>query len=403
MGILFSIIAVLCVFGFLEFQAHRKNIKRIPIRIHVNGTRGKSSVTRLIAAGLRGGGIRTLAKSSGTAAAIIYPDGHEELIARRGNANIIEQLEIFEVARDEKAEAVVIECMAIRPDFQKLCEEKIVRSTHGVITNVRADHLDVMGPRIQDVAEALSGTLPEEGEAVFTAESEGVMRDILAANAARHNKRLIHIYPDSVTDSMMSGFPYLEHRENVALALEVSRCFGISEDRSLKAMHNAKPDPGVLQVYHFKIFGKKIEFINAFSANDPDSILSIWIRMSRKFSEGQTRLILLNTRKERLQRSHQLAECIAKHLECEYIFLTGDDQHVVKRFLLKYLKGSSRVVECGRKHPRLVFRSIFRRCGLKASIFAIGNIGGAGQEYVQFFKRISEKHKCSKETFFANG
>jgi hypothetical protein len=36
----------------------------IPVRIHVNGIRGKSSVTRLIAAALREAGIRTVAKTT---------------------------------------------------------------------------------------------------------------------------------------------------------------------------------------------------------------------------------------------------------------------------------------------------------------------------------------------------
>ena len=40
-------------------------------RIHVNGIRGKSSVTRLIAAALREGKVKTLGKTTGTAARTI--------------------------------------------------------------------------------------------------------------------------------------------------------------------------------------------------------------------------------------------------------------------------------------------------------------------------------------------
>ena len=35
---------------FVERLRHRRALAQIPLRIHVNGTRGKSSVTRLIAA-----------------------------------------------------------------------------------------------------------------------------------------------------------------------------------------------------------------------------------------------------------------------------------------------------------------------------------------------------------------
>jgi poly-gamma-glutamate synthase PgsB/CapB len=74
-----------------EYIRHLKNVKAIPIRIHVNGTRGKSSVTRLIASGLRAGGISTIAKTTGTLPRVIMPDGREAAIIRLMGANIIEQ------------------------------------------------------------------------------------------------------------------------------------------------------------------------------------------------------------------------------------------------------------------------------------------------------------------------
>ena len=40
----------------------------------MNGTRGKSSVTRLVAAGLREGGLKTFAKTTGTAPRVIDSD-----------------------------------------------------------------------------------------------------------------------------------------------------------------------------------------------------------------------------------------------------------------------------------------------------------------------------------------
>jgi len=52
------------IFSVYEYYSHYTNRKKIPLTIHVNGTRGKSSVTRLIAAGLREGGKRTIAKNN---------------------------------------------------------------------------------------------------------------------------------------------------------------------------------------------------------------------------------------------------------------------------------------------------------------------------------------------------
>ena len=134
--------------GIAESWLHRRFLHSIPIRIHVNGTRGKSGVTRLIAAGLRAGGLRTCAKTTGTLPRMIAPDGSEYPVFRPARANVIEQVRIVRAAARENVDALVIECMALQPALQSLCELKLVRATHGVITNVRADHLDVMGPNV---------------------------------------------------------------------------------------------------------------------------------------------------------------------------------------------------------------------------------------------------------------
>src|SRR6188768_109659 len=159
----------LIVWGTFENYRHRQNLKRIRIRIHVNGTRGKSSVTRLIAAALREAGLVTCAKTTGTLARMILPNGREVPIFRPAGANVIEQKRIVAAAVAHGADVLVIECMALQPELQALSEFKLLRATHGVITNARPDHLDVMGPTGADVARALCGMIPPKGR-LFTAE-----------------------------------------------------------------------------------------------------------------------------------------------------------------------------------------------------------------------------------------
>ena len=91
MTVLIIATVLLIAFWTHEFWRHQRNVKAIPVRIHVNGTRGKSSVTRLIAAGLRAGGKRTVAKITGTLPRVVLPDGREAAIIRLMGANIIEQ------------------------------------------------------------------------------------------------------------------------------------------------------------------------------------------------------------------------------------------------------------------------------------------------------------------------
>ncbi|MDE5007130.1 poly-gamma-glutamate synthase PgsB, partial [Francisella tularensis subsp. holarctica] len=58
------VFVILCVYLIIENIVHNNSIKSIPIRSHVNGTRGKSRVARRIAAGVRAGGYRTVAKTT---------------------------------------------------------------------------------------------------------------------------------------------------------------------------------------------------------------------------------------------------------------------------------------------------------------------------------------------------
>ena len=64
--ILLAIVIIAVIAGIVEYIRHQERVFSIPIRIHINGTRGKSSVTRLIGAGLRAGGISNITKVTGT-------------------------------------------------------------------------------------------------------------------------------------------------------------------------------------------------------------------------------------------------------------------------------------------------------------------------------------------------
>jgi poly-gamma-glutamate synthase PgsB/CapB len=377
-------------YGIFEFIAHQRNLTAIPVRVHVNGTRGKSSVTRLIGAGLREGGIKTITKVTGTYPRLILEDGNEVEIFRKGGANIIEQLKIVKFARERKTEALVIECMALQPQYQRITEHQMIRASHAVITNVRLDHVDVMGYTLEDVAAALANTIPF-GKKLFVGDKKSA--DLLRKHAEKNGSDLITAETEIVSDEEMKGFSYLEHKENVALALKICEEFDIPKNVALKGMYKAAPDEGVLRFHKVYDNGKKVTLYNAFAANDPESSMMIWEMIKPRISEDEEKIILLNTRGDRLDRAKQLAEMTGKNLseEIDWLVLIGDSNEAVMSVAVRNSFDKNKIALLGRVEPKEVFNAVFSRIKKDATVLAIGNMGGMGAETIEYFKKRSEK------------
>lgn len=384
--LLVAIVLALVACGVLELALHRRTLRRIPIRVHVNGTRGKSSVTRLIAAGLRAAGIRTCAKTTGTLARMILPDGRELPVFRPAGANIIEQKRIVAVAAEYEAQALVIECMALQPELQALSEAKMIRATHAVITNARPDHLDVMGPSDQDVARALAGTIPASGT-VFTAEArhlntlEFAARDRGAKLVALSDERAFEL-----SDDELRRFRYREHRDNVRLALLVCEALGVERQVALQGMWNVRPDPGALTLHQVDFFGRQLCFYNAFAANDPVSTEQLWRLALTEHPEAGSRIAVFNCRSDRPERSIQLASSFASWLPADHVLLMGSGTYLFARTAVDRGLEPSKLVLVENLNVDQIFERIVALVERSAVIVGMGNIGGLGLPLVQYFR-----------------
>ncbi|MEM9645329.1 MAG: poly-gamma-glutamate synthase PgsB [Planctomycetota bacterium] len=399
-------LASLTTVGFLvEAWLHRRRLNRIPLRIHVNGTRGKSSVTRLIAAGLRGGGIATCAKTTGTLARMIFPSGHELPIYRFGRTNVIEQKRVVRAAVAANAEALVIECMALQPLLQSTCELQLVRSTHGVITNARPDHLDVMGPTRLDVAKALAGTMPVSGS-FFTAETRPDAVRVMKQAAEDRGSEINVVQGSavsSVTEAELAKFSYLEHADNVALALEVCRAAGVKRESALESMWAATPDPGAMWVHEVRVRDASWHFVNGFAANDPESTGQIWETAYNRFPGVAHRVMVVNCRVDRPDRSASMGAAIGEWSVPDQMIVIGSGTDVFLRTLFKAEQHrenqpnvdsswSERVTCLGDATSEEVAEAIsmgVRRTGCDAAgtmIMGIGNVAGPGLALDAFFQ-----------------
>ena len=391
--------AAFCLYSWWENRQHQRNLAKIPIRIHVNGTRGKSGVARLIAAGLRAGGLRTFAKTTGTLARAIFPDGSEYPIFRPGRTNVIEQVRMVHLAAEQHVDALVIECMALHPSLQALCELKFVKATHGVITNARADHLDVMGPTASDVASALSSTTPVGGK-LFTAE-----RKYLNQFAHAAKDRGTEIVPISeqavaqVTEEELDGFSYVAHAENVALALRVCAEFGIDRKTALKGMWAATPDPGVMRVlqprFQTGALHQRLAVVNGFAANDPESTAHIWHMMLDRYRKSQTRIAVVNCRHDRKSRSVQLAKAMPQWQPADHYLLIGSGTEVFSRVAAECGIDPMSMVALEGASVDEVVTEIRQRAGDSAIVMGMGNTAGPGLKLFDYLERFDARTKVA--------
>ena len=314
---LLIIIIVLIIIGSIEMQLHLKSIVKIPIRIHVNGTRGKSSVVRLIAAGLRNGGMKTLAKTTGTVPRIINENGKDINLHRLRSASIGEQIKLMRYFSKQSPDVMVLECMAVNPQYQWISEHRIVRSTLSVITNVRKDHIDEMGKTNQDIALSLSNSIPYNSKLIT---SENKHYNIFKSVSQKRNTQIVKTHNEDIDYDYIENFHYLEHPENISLALKVCQELGVSKSKALEGMLKVEPDPGALLIWNIK---NKNQFVSAFAANDPDSTFKVWGLIKNKFNNNVC--VFLNTRNDRRYRTNQLIDLVTNRINPDLFIIRGDN------------------------------------------------------------------------------
>ena len=332
--------------------------------IHVNGIRGKSTVTRLIDAGLRAGGMKVFCKTTGTDPMFIGTDGVEEPVRRVGRANIKEQLGIMHRAVREGAQVLVIECMAVDPTLQAVAQHQMLRADVGVITNVRLDHTEEMGGTLEEICDSLSSMIPRGGT-LFTADETFYPQ--LSRNAEKVNCRAFLARPTGEE-------PDFDFPENLALALAVCRHLGVEEKTALEGMLHYQRDPYALSLH--KLPGGAM-FVNGLSINDPQSTELVFRRLKEKYGWGDKRFILLiNNRPDRGYRTHHMA-MVARDLQPDEVWLLGASQLMMSRAVRRDV-------------PRAVVRRFagadqvpLDQVPDTAFVFAAGNLAGPGRPLME--------------------
>ena len=359
--VLFLLIMILLGLEAYQVKRDRALLQHV---VYVNGIRGKSTVTRMIAAGLKSGGWSVFCKTTGTVPRLIGTDGVERPLRRRGKANIREQARVMRMAVREHAQVLVIECMAVDPFLQEISQRKIVRSDIGVITNVRLDHTEEMGLTLEEICDSLSRTIPEHG-ILYTADTQ--FWGQMVRNAEKVGARVELSRP-------ADDLPNFDFPENVALALAVCGELGVDREAALAGILSYQPDPYALSAFRLP---QGALFINAMAVNDPKSTCMNYRRMAERLKlDGHKLILLINNRADRGYRAIHMA-MVAHELQPEEVWITGGARGAVCREIKKRLPGTPVYSLGSEKEVPL------DRTGSDTVIFAAGNLAGPGRSLIE--------------------
>lgn len=347
----------------------RKRLKKV---IHINGIRGKSTVSRLVDAGLRSAGYKVFTKTTGTSPRIIDVRNAEREIPRQGKANIREQIQALRWAVRQHADILIVECMAVKPVLQAVCEHAILRSDVTAITNVRADHLDEMGKTLENIAASLSNTIPDHA-AFFTADA--AYFDFFKQQCApKHTKAFL-------SGDLQDAYRTIDFPDNVALALDICAYLGVDKTKALEGMKTYRKDPGCLKTVSYRnAQNRTLFFINTLAANDPHSTEIILKKAASQEYWHHKRFLLINNRADRMSRLEQYVQFAVTHQELfDIILISGESKQLFYQRLQPQIGCANIIIVDNMQY--------FETVKEDAVIFAAGNICRSGKILADYFER----------------
>ena len=375
-----------------EKRRNERNLKQLKIRVNVNGIRGKSTITRLITRILQEAGYHVVGKTTGTAARMIYWDREEEEeIARKPRGvSIGEQIRVINKAAKAGANALVCECMAVRPDYQKVYSHDILHSDITVIVNVVEDHLDEMGPTLDQLAWAFGDTIPYNGVAVVP---DCEYTEYFRAIAADRGSKLVVAKPGILPEGYLDQFEYKIFENNCVMALNVARALGIPDDVAYRGMLRAHPDPGALRIE--KVQNKNLEswLVNAFAANEPSSTLEIWDCLKEtKLPMDNEPIVVMNCRPDRVDRSYQFArDCLPLLGPIQLVVIGEKAEPIEKTWQKGKMPNVTSYRNLSNRSPRAIVNEIEPILNGRI-LFCVGNIHGIGEEFLEAVRALNPKN-----------
>jgi len=366
--------------SFLTFEAMYAHFmrSRIKLRIAVTGVRGKSSVTRLITFVLKQNGMKVLGKVTGSRAVLIYPNGEEKSIERRGKPSVTEQVRVLlKTAKREGVDGLVCETMSVSPEILRCEIQNILKPHIIVITRLSVDHVQELGSTIDQVKKNIISVCNPKSTVITL---KGNLDD-LSVETLKKKCKVIEV---ETRNDAPKPVDYIEFDENLALARAVGEFLGLKEITK-DILEKASGDIGALRCWKLE---NDVVFVNGFAANDPDSTIRVF-EMARGFlarnglSSGRF-IGILNLRADRVDRTLQWLKQIKIWFPFEKLYVTGPDNALFVRRAKDSrcvpIRAEDILDEIERLEPQTV-------------VFGFGNIAGVG---LRLIDQLQENERCLK-------
>ena len=348
MVLVFILSLLLLIAGVIEKSAHLSRVRKIPIRIHVNGTRGKSLLTRLLTTLFTEEELRTASKVTGETPAVFYPSRGWQPWYRLGVPRIREQIHFMKKAEKQGVEAIVVENMAISPEIMGIAENEIVQSGLSVFTNFRADHQETMGKSMEDIVHAMSHALPRNGCVILPASE--LSHEFVNKTRERNNDLVLS---EVKSPKGMGGIGVFD--DIFGLARLVGQRCGLSKE-SIQATletvgrHDLEdmlfPLPGIP--------GRS--FVNLFSCNDVHSSKRLIAAFEDKGLIQSPYGIVLASREDRPLRTMAFLKWIVDGLSWSHLIIAGAVPRIPIWGMLRHSDHASHSVQlqCRIKPSRII-------------------------------------------------
>ena len=387
-------LAFLVIYFIGERLRILKQARCVPLRICVTGTRGKSTVTRILASCLREAGLSVLARTTGSRPVIILPDNEEEEILRRGFPSILEGKRLLKLGAQLQVKALVVELMSIHPESVWAESAQIFNPHILVMTNVRLDHLAQMGSSKEDIARCFAASFPERGT-VFILQEE--FFPVFGETAEKKKSQLIRVKKDSLDgyfDAEEGSIPF-EFEENTRLGLAVMEFLKIDKEAVLRGLKRVTPDLGSVKVWTTQLGSpsRRWHLVNLFAANDPGSAREALSRLAeRGLFDGLEKIGLLNLRPDRGDRTLQWLEALKEGVfpEFQRIFIIGGHAAAFRR--RGKLPAETELQILGSETPSRIMERITKTASRDAVLVGIGNMGGIGKEFVEYWENTGKSY-----------